>query len=77
MGAKSQPWASSLYVDTAQGCDLASIIVDLSQSEKLSEIKPPLKIINATESAILCTNANAFYVWKVFAEMVFTILELV
>ena len=47
-------------MDSAQGCDLASIIEDLSQSEKLSEIKPPLKIINATESAILCTNAHAF-----------------
>ena len=59
LGAKSRPWASSLYADSAQGCGLAPIIGDLSQSEKLSEIKPPLKI-TATDSAILCTNANAF-----------------
>ena len=51
LGAKSQPRASSLYVDSAQGCDLAPIIGDLSQSENFSEIKSPLKI-NATESAI-------------------------
>ena len=35
MGAKSR-------VDNAQGCDLAPIFGDLSQSKKLSEIKPPL-----------------------------------
>ena len=27
---------------SAQGCDLAPLFGDLSQSEKLSEIKPPL-----------------------------------
>ena len=29
-------------MDSAQGCDLAPIFADLSQSEKLSEIEPPL-----------------------------------
>ena len=41
-GAKSLPLASSVGVDSAQGIDLAFIFGDLSQSEKLSEIKPPL-----------------------------------
>ena len=59
LGTKSRPWAPFLYLDSVQGCNLAPFFGDLSQSEKLSEIKPPLKT-NATESAILCTNANAF-----------------
>ena len=42
MGAKSRSWASSLFVDSPQGCSLVPIFGDLSQSEKLSEIKPPL-----------------------------------
>ena len=42
MGDKSLPWASFLLVDSAQGGDLAPIFEDLRQSEKLSEIKPPL-----------------------------------
>ena len=42
MGDKSLPWASFLLVDSAQRSDLAPIFEDLSQSEKLSEIKPPL-----------------------------------
>ena len=47
MGDKSLPWASALLVDSAQGSDLAPIFEDLSQSEKLSEIKPPLhRIMN-------------------------------
>ena len=41
MGAKLQPWAFFLYVDIAQGCDLAHIYGYLS--ENLSEIKPHLK----------------------------------
>ena len=28
-------------MDSAQGCDLAPLFRDLSQSEKLSEIEPP------------------------------------
>jgi hypothetical protein len=32
-------------VDSAQDRDLAPIFGDLSQSEKLSEIKPPLKTL--------------------------------
>ena len=42
MGDKSLPWASFLLVDSAQRSDLAPIFEDLSQSEKLFEIKPPL-----------------------------------
>ena len=42
MDAKSLPWA--LLVDSAQGMDLAPIFGDLSKSEKLSDIKPPLVI---------------------------------
>ena len=42
MGAKSILLASSVGVDSAQGSDLAFIFGDLSQSEKLSEINPPL-----------------------------------
>jgi hypothetical protein len=32
-------------VDSAQGCDLVAIFGDLSQSEKLSEINPSLKML--------------------------------
>ena len=35
-------WAFSLWVDSAQDSDLAHFLRDLSQSEKLSEIKPLL-----------------------------------
>ena len=42
LSAKSRPWASSFYANITQGCGLAPIIGDVSQSEKLSEIKPPL-----------------------------------
>ena len=42
MGAKLWPWASSLYVDSAQGLDLSLIFGDFSRIEKLSDIKPPL-----------------------------------
>ena len=31
-------------MDSAQGCNSAAIFGELSQSEKLSEIKPPLMI---------------------------------
>ena len=40
--ATLQTWAFSLKLDSAQGLDLASFFGNLSQSEKLSEIKPPL-----------------------------------
>ena len=49
MGAKSQSWVASLFGDSPQGCSLAPIFRDLSQSEKRPEIKPPLMI---TVSAI-------------------------
>ena len=39
---RCRPWALSIYREDAQGRDLAPIFGDLSQSEKLSEIKPPL-----------------------------------
>ena len=42
MGAKSRPWG--LSDENAQHHDLAPIYGDLSQSEKLSEIKPPLSV---------------------------------
>ena len=45
MGAKSFPCPSYLYVDSAQGSDLASIFGDSRQREKLSEIKPSLVFI--------------------------------
>ena len=42
MGAKSRPW--TLLDENAQRRDLAPTYGDLSQSEKLSEIKPPLSV---------------------------------
>ena len=42
MGAKSRPWA--LPDENEQRCKLASIYGDLSQSAKLSEVKPPLSV---------------------------------
>ena len=42
VGAKSFPWALSIKRENVQGTDLASIFGDVGQSEKLSEIKPPL-----------------------------------
>ena len=39
---KSLSWAPFPYVDSAQNSDLAPFSGDLSQSEKLSENKPPL-----------------------------------
>ena len=44
MGANLRPSAFSLYVNRAQGCDLAPTIGDLRQSSKLYEIKRPLGI---------------------------------
>ena len=43
IGANSLSWASSLYVDSALKSDLAPIFGDLSLSDKLSVIKPPLE----------------------------------
>ena len=40
--AKSLSWALSTYREVAQYSDLASFWGDLSQSEKIIEIKPPL-----------------------------------
>ena len=48
MVAKSLPWASFLKVDNAQWSDLAPIFRDLCQSGKLSEIKPPIKLLRIT-----------------------------
>ena len=42
MGAKLLSWALSTQREDAQGIDWAPIFGDLSQSEKLPEIKPPL-----------------------------------
>jgi len=44
--AKSQP---SISIEDAKGSDMAPIVGDLSQSEKLSEIKPPLKGIKTSQ----------------------------
>ena len=41
----------------AQGRDLAPIFGDLSQSEKLSEIKPPLARVRYSIKRIKCTTA--------------------
>ena len=41
-GVKSQPWALSTKREDAQCCELAFLFLDLSQNEKLSEIKLPL-----------------------------------
>ena len=41
--AKLHSWALSLFVQSAQESDLAALFGDVSQSEKLSEIKPPLE----------------------------------
>ena len=38
----TQPWALSTKKKDAQGCDLAPFFGNLSQSEKLYEIKPSL-----------------------------------
>ena len=43
MGTKSRP--RSLTVDSAQGCDLAPILGDVSQSENFSEIRLTLALI--------------------------------
>ena len=42
-------------MDSAQGCDLAPIFGDLSQIEKLSEIKPPLEdsLLNIEETILI------------------------
>ena len=36
-------WALSLFMQSSQESDLAALFGDVSQSEKLSEIKPPLE----------------------------------
>ena len=51
--AKSHSWAPSVYVDIAQECDLAPLLGDLSQSEKLSEIKPPFLLSKSSDSKTL------------------------
>ena len=45
MGTKLQPWGLSTKREDAQDLDLAPIFGDLSQNEKLSDIKPPLVYI--------------------------------
>ena len=42
MDAKSLPWALSTQRENAQGRELVSFFGDVSQSEILSEIQPPL-----------------------------------
>ena len=51
-GSNIQKWVPNHPLSTlqkrenAQGSDLAPFFEDLSQSEKLSEIKPPLQYLN-------------------------------
>ena len=44
IGVKSLFWAQSTKREDSHDSDLAPFFWDLSQSEKLSEIKPPLDI---------------------------------
>ena len=44
MGTKSLPWTQITQGEDVQGSDLAHIFGDLSQSEKLFVIKPPLTL---------------------------------
>ena len=62
-------------MDSTQDSDLAPIFGDLSQSEKLSEIKPPLKLYNGSirgekgfPRVLLClfhSSLRQRYLWKV------------
>ena len=52
-------------MDSAEGCDLAPFFGDLSQSEKLSDIKPELDkfsiMISSTASGIIYYYADIMY----------------
>ena len=50
-------------MDSAQGCDLAPIFGDLSQIEKLSEIKPPLRdsLLNIEETILIFLMGQDYY----------------
>ena len=56
MSAKLQPWGLSTNREDTQDRDLAPIFGDLSQSEKLSDIKPPLE----DDRCLLVTIADAY-----------------
>ena len=65
-GARSLSWVSFLYVDIAQDSDLAPFLGDLSQSEKLSHLKPPLvDLLNSTSLLKLCRmKIFKYLIWK-------------
>ena len=65
MEAKYLPWAFSLQVDSGQGKNLAPIFGDVNQSERLSEIKPPLGQAQTLGPRVYYLLHNIFIISKV------------